>query len=135
MSYNFKNLVNYKTALLVLLCCNIYVKSDAQTIYFPPLNNAAMWDTISPASLGWCTNRIDSLYNFLNIQNTKAFIVLKDGKIVTNGGRVLGVTAKSETLEDAISKAYEAVNKVCFDNIFYRMDIGKKGLAIVKNEI
>ena len=82
MSYNFKNLVNYKTALLVSLSCNIYVKSDAQTIYFPPLNNAAMWDTISPASLGWCTNRIDSLYNFLNFQNTKAFIVLKDGKIV-----------------------------------------------------
>ena len=32
--------------------------------------------------MGWCTNRIDSLYNFLQLQNSKAFIVLKDGKIV-----------------------------------------------------
>jgi len=51
-------------------------------LYFPPLNNNAQWDTVSAASLGWCTNRIDSLYHFLDQQNSKAFIVLKDGKIV-----------------------------------------------------
>jgi hypothetical protein len=51
-------------------------------MYYPPLSSTANWDTISPASLGWCINRIDSLYSFLDAQNTKAFIVLKDGKIV-----------------------------------------------------
>ena len=55
---------------------------------------------------------------------------LDDGKIVTNGGRVLGVTATADTLEDAICDAYKAVSKVHFDNAFYRKDIGKKALAI-----
>lgn len=55
--------------------------ANAQTIYFPPLtgNN---WDTIPPQQLGYCTEKIDSLYAFLNTNNTKAFILLKDGKIV-----------------------------------------------------
>lgn len=39
-------------------------------------------DTLSPASLGWCHDKIDTLLNFLDSKNTKAFIVLKDGKIV-----------------------------------------------------
>ncbi|MES2767249.1 MAG: phosphoribosylamine--glycine ligase [Bacteroidota bacterium] len=70
-----------------------------------------------------------------NVRIFHAGTTLKEDKLVTNGGRVLGVTAKSETLEDAIATAYKAVNKVCFDNIFYRKDIGKKGLAIVQNEL
>lgn len=51
-------------------------------MYFPPINNASGWDTISPQSLGWCTGKIPALYNMLEEKNTKAFIVLKDGKIV-----------------------------------------------------
>ncbi len=54
----------------------------AQNVYFPPLNNTAPWDTTSPSSLNWCNSRIDSLYNFLGRENTKAFILLKNGKIV-----------------------------------------------------
>lgn len=57
-------------------------QSKAQNLYFPPINSSAVWDTVSPISLGWCTNKIDSLYNFLQQENTKGFIVLKDGKIV-----------------------------------------------------
>lgn len=55
---------------------------NAQGLYFPPINNNSGWDTISPASLGWCTNEIDSLYSYLEEQDTKGFILLKDGKIV-----------------------------------------------------
>ena len=55
-------------------------KVSAQTTYFPP--NTGTWETISPQSLGWCNANIDSLYNYLNQKNTKAFIILKDGKIV-----------------------------------------------------
>ena len=49
----------------------------------------------------------------------------KDGKIVTNGGRVLGVTAKGENLKAARANAYEAVNWISFENKYYRNDIGK----------
>lgn len=49
----------------------------------------------------------------------------KDGKIVTNGGRVLGVTAKGGTLQEARANAYEAVKWIDFDNKYYRNDIGK----------
>lgn len=55
--------------------------SRSQTLYFPPLAGNT-WATTDPATLGWCTDRIDSLYNFLDQKNTKAFIVLKDGRIV-----------------------------------------------------
>ena len=40
------------------------------------------WDTISPITLNWCPDKIDSLYSYLGVQDTKGFIVLKDGKIV-----------------------------------------------------
>ena len=51
------------------------------------------------------------------------------GKLLTNGGRVLGVTEIADTLPEAIAKSYEAVKTVKFDNAFYRNDIGKKALA------
>ncbi len=54
---------------------------EAQNYYFPPVNNDN-WETKDPASLGWCTDKIPALYNYLQEQDSKAFIVLKDGKIV-----------------------------------------------------
>ena len=54
--------------------------------------------------------------------------VLKDGKLLTNGGRVLGVTCTAPTLEEAIAKSYNEVNKVHFGNAYYRKDIGAKAL-------
>lgn len=50
---------------------------------------------------------------------------LEGGKFYTNGGRVLGVTAKGATLEEALQKAYAAVEKIHFDGAHYRHDIGK----------
>lgn len=50
---------------------------------------------------------------------------LTDGKIVTNGGRVLGVTAKGDTLAQAREKAYAATEWISFDNKYMRHDIGK----------
>ena len=57
---------------------------------------------------------------------------INDGKLVTNGGRVLGVNAVAPTLEDAISAAYAKVEKISFDNAFYRRDIGKRALSAKK---
>ena len=58
---------------------------------------------------------------------------LKDGKLVTNGGRVLGATAVADTLADAIDGAYALVEKIHFDNAFYRHDIGAKALKAGRN--
>ncbi|OPX83669.1 MAG: Phosphoribosylamine--glycine ligase [Pelotomaculum sp. PtaB.Bin104] len=52
----------------------------------------------------------------------------KDGQVVTSGGRVLGVTATGADISSAISKAYDAVDKIRFDGMHYRLDIGRKAL-------
>lgn len=49
-----------------------------------------------------------------------------NGVLVTNGGRVLGVTAKGKTIEEARKKAYENIKKIEFEGMFYRTDIGLK---------
>ncbi|MFA6106688.1 MAG: phosphoribosylamine--glycine ligase [Patescibacteria group bacterium] len=53
---------------------------------------------------------------------------LENGKIVTNGGRVLGVTAKADTLRGALDKAYAAIKLINFDGMHYRTDIGLESL-------
>ena len=52
----------------------------------------------------------------------------KDGKLFTNGGRVLGVTARGETLQEALDVAYRRAEEISFANAFYRRDIGKRAL-------
>jgi len=54
--------------------------------------------------------------------------VLKDDKLLTNGGRVLGATAVSDTLENAIEQAYNLVDKIHFENAYFRHDIGARAL-------
>ena len=56
---------------------------------------------------------------------------VKDGALVTSGGRVLGVTETAESLSEAIEKAYADVARIHFDNEYYRKDIGQRGLAAV----
>ena len=53
---------------------------------------------------------------------------LKDGKLVTSGGRVLGVTATADSLAGAIDAAYAKVEKIRFDNAYFRRDIGLRAL-------
>lgn len=57
---------------------------------------------------------------------------IKDGKLVTGGGRVLGVVERAEHLEKAIEKAYEAVKTVSFGNAYYRHDIGARAMKAIK---
>jgi phosphoribosylamine--glycine ligase len=52
----------------------------------------------------------------------------KDGSVVTNGGRVLGVTAWAKDLREARNKAYAAVERIEFDGAHFRTDIGAKAL-------
>ncbi len=67
--------------VLLLLLLSISAGLQAQTLYFPPTTGNA-WDTLVPEALGWCPHKIDSLYTFLEDNNTRAFLLLKDGRIV-----------------------------------------------------
>jgi phosphoribosylamine--glycine ligase len=65
------------------------------------------------------------------LPNTKVFharTALKNGQIVTNGGRVLGVTALGKDLKSAQAAAYAAVEKIRFDGAHFRRDIAAKAL-------
>ncbi len=68
-------------AILITLSLAFASNKSIAQLYFPPLAGSS-WDTISPASLGWCADSINSLYAFLDAKHTKGFLVLKDGKIV-----------------------------------------------------
>jgi phosphoribosylamine--glycine ligase len=55
---------------------------------------------------------------------------LVDGKIITNGGRVLAVTATGETLQEALDRAYTGIGKIRFEGMYYRRDIGRRALKV-----
>ncbi len=57
---------------------------------------------------------------------------LEDGKLLTNGGRVLGCSGIGKTLPEALENAYAVVDKVHFDNEYYRHDIGQRALKAYK---
>ncbi len=58
----------------------------------------------------------------------------ENGRLLTSGGRVLGVTATAESLPLAIDAAYEKVKKVKFENMYYRKDIGRRALLALKEK-
>jgi hypothetical protein len=70
-----------KILIFLGFCLILVFHAKSQSIYFPPTTGNT-WDTIAPQTLGYCQPKIDSLYHFLEQNNSKAFILLKDGKIV-----------------------------------------------------
>jgi phosphoribosylamine--glycine ligase len=73
---------------------------------------------------------LENLSRLRNIFPFYAGVGKEDGRLVTNGGRVIGVTALSKDLKKAIREVYRAVNKVYFEGMYYRKDIGYKGLSV-----
>ncbi|MCK6603878.1 MAG: serine hydrolase [Ignavibacteriaceae bacterium] len=67
-----------KTLSLFILLINAAI---SQNLYFPPVSGGS-WETVSPSSMGWDTTKLPGLCDFLESKNSKAFIVLKDGRIV-----------------------------------------------------
>lgn len=65
---------------ILLILAYHFTAQAQQELYFPPASEA--WETQSPENLGWCTDSLESLYDFLELNDTRAFLVLKDGKIV-----------------------------------------------------
>jgi len=53
---------------------------------------------------------------------------LHDGRVLTAGGRVLGVTAVAGTLEEALGRAYQALGEIHFEGMYYRRDVGHRAL-------
>jgi len=75
---------------------------------------------------GYEIKGIDNANNTDNVIVFHSGTKLENGKLVTSGGRVLGVTATGENLDDAIKKAYDGVQKITFTDAHYRKDIGIK---------
>ena len=71
-----------KRVVALLITLVVSVSSPAQELYFPPAQSTGVWETRSPQDLNWCQDRLDSLQEFLRRTYTKAFIILKDGRIV-----------------------------------------------------
>ena len=74
---------------------------------------------------------ISGLERASEMSNVKVFHAgtsKRDGKFYTSGGRVLGVTARARRLQEAISIAYEAVDLISFEDMYYRKDIGARAL-------
>lgn len=69
---------NTRIALLFILFSTL---GFSQSLYFPPISGNS-WDTLSSNSLNWCPDSVSSLVNYVGANNSKAFLVLKDGKIV-----------------------------------------------------
>ena len=62
--------------------------------------------------------------------------LIENGKIVSSGGRVLSVVCSSDvSIHDSLSITYNNINKIRFDNIYYRKDIGRKFSELIKNKI
>ncbi|HEU0094007.1 MAG TPA: phosphoribosylamine--glycine ligase [Vicinamibacteria bacterium] len=72
---------------------------------------------------------LDALQGLSDVMVFHAATGHRNGKVVTVGGRVLGVTALGANLDAAVQRAYEAVKKISFDGMHYRKDIGQKALA------
>jgi phosphoribosylamine--glycine ligase len=71
---------------------------------------------------------LEEAANMKDVMVFHAGTSLKDGKIVTNGGRVLGVTALGDGIKIAIERAYEAVSRITWSGVHYRKDIGRRAL-------
>lgn len=81
-----------------------------------------------PYEKGMEISGLDTLDGMETVFAFQADTVMCDGKLFTNGGRILGVTALADNLQESINKAYEVVEQINFKNQYFRRDIGSKGL-------
>jgi len=77
---------------------------------------------------GFPISGLESAARVPGVQVFHAGTALRDTKVVTAGGRVLGVTAAAGSLQDALDRAYQAMGEIQFDGMYYRRDIGHRAL-------
>jgi CubicO group peptidase (beta-lactamase class C family) len=93
--------MNKSLLLVLLVICMDSCSKDKSTVekdlYFPPVSSQE-WETVTPASLGWNDDQIPALFSLLETNGTKAFILLKDGKIVIEKYFGMNLTSKPFTM-------------------------------------
>ena len=94
-------------------------------------NDKSVYDLLS-SRFERVTVSEDKLITYLELGLVSAGAKLENGKLLSAGGRVLGVTENAPTLAEAIDKAYATVKTVSFENAYYRTDIGQKALRGIK---
>ncbi|MEW6615057.1 MAG: phosphoribosylamine--glycine ligase [Thermodesulfobacteriota bacterium] len=77
---------------------------------------------------GFDITGLEEISKIPGVEVFHAGTVIKDGKIISDGGRVLGVTALEYGIKDAIGLAYRAVKNIHWEGVYYRQDIGRKAL-------
>lgn len=77
---------------------------------------------------GMVIEGLQEVQSLPDVQVFHAGTASEGGRVVVNGGRVLGVTALGSTIENAIERAYDAASRIRWDGVYYRKDIGRKAL-------
>jgi phosphoribosylamine--glycine ligase len=75
---------------------------------------------------------LDAAARIPGVEVFHAGTALREGKVVTAGGRVLGVTASALSLRQALDRAYQAMSEIQFQGMYFRRDIGHLALAKTK---
>jgi phosphoribosylamine--glycine ligase len=118
--------------LVELLCASIDGTLESIPIRWSPLSSLCVVIASAgypgPSPKGHPIHGLKDLSGHPRLEVFHAGTALKDGEVVTAGGRVLGVTAWAETLHEASQAAYAACDRICFDGMQFRSDIGAKGL-------
>ncbi len=128
-------LMRLKTDLLDLIEAALSEKLDSVTPAWD--NRAAVCVVLASAGYPGSYETGKEIHGLEYVEKMEDVMVfhagtaLKDGKYVTAGGRVLGVTALGNTIKEAIDRAYDAVSKISWEGMHYRTDIGKKALKYI----
>lgn len=78
---NWKYIKLFALGLFICSCSNSEESTSTETMYFPP-NNSSTWETKTVSELGWDENEVQPLLDYLELKNSKSFIILHNGKIV-----------------------------------------------------
>ncbi len=128
-------LMRLKTDLLDLIEAALSEKLDSVTPAWD--NRAAVCVVLASAGYPGSYETGKEIHGLEDVEKMEDVMVfhagtaLKDGKYVTAGGRVLGVTALGNTIKEAIDRAYDAVSKISWEGMHYRTDIGRKALKYI----
>ncbi len=145
----------------ILLCCCTFIFSckkqnsvsqpviATDTLYFPPVGGSE-WQTTTPASLGWNTSELNNLYTYLDREHTKAFIILKDGKLVVekyfgtftadslwywaSAGKTLTAFLTGIAQQDGIINLNDATSKYLGSG-WTSEPLAKENLITIKNQL
>jgi len=121
-----------KTDLIDIL--NAVIEESLHKINIEWNNNSAVCVVVASGGYPGKYQKGKVISGLEKLENKKDIIVfhagtkLQEGKIVTAGGRVLGITACGDTISKAKDKAYEGVEKIHFENMYYRKDIASKAI-------